>query len=146
MKFYLKITDSEEDSVTVVCNKVTDTVKRIEELCREGDLSDNILYGTLDDEVVAIEPWRVTCFYTKLSKVYALVDKKEYALKLRIKQLVDYLDDSFIKINQGCIANVKQIAKFKVSLGGALKVVFKNGYEDYVSRRETQNIKRRLGL
>ena len=71
---------------------------------------------------------------------------KEYATKLRIKDVVELADDSFVKINQGCVANVKRIKKFKVSFGGALRVIFEDGYSDYVSRRELPNVKRRLGL
>ncbi len=146
MKFFLKITSDEEPSVTVVCDRANATVKRIEELCKEDEAAGGLLYGFKGDEIVPLVLPQITCFFTKDNKVYAYVDDKEYAVKLRIKQIVDMVDDTFIKINQGCVANVNQIKKFAVSFGGALKVVFKNGYTDYVSRRETKNVKRRLGL
>ena len=78
--------------------------------------------------------------------MFASVGDKEYVTKLRINKVLELVDDSFVKINQGCVANASHIQKFGVSLGGALKVVFKNGYCDYVSRRELPNIKRRFGL
>ena len=146
MKFFLKIDPNAEPSVTVVCNRVNATVRKIEEFCKETEADESVLFGYLDEEVVPIDLAEVVCFFTKENKVYALIGDKEYAVKLRIKQVMEMVDDSFIKINQGCVANVRKIAKFAVSFGGALKVVFVNGYSDYVARRETKNIKRRLGL
>ena len=146
MKFYLKIDPDAEESVSVVCGRVSETVKRIEALCGEAEAFDGVLYGVDGDEVVPLELSEVICFFTKNNKVYAFVGTREYAVRYRIKQIMECVDDRFVKINQGCIANVRQIQKFVVSFGGALKVVFKNGYTDYVSRRETANLKRRLGL
>ena len=57
------------------------------------------------------------------------------------------LDGSdFVKLNQSCIVNIKKIECFDASLGGALKVTLKNGYRDYVSRRQLKAVKERLGL
>lgn len=53
---------------------------------------------------------------------------------------------SFIKINQSCLANKKKIKKFESTIGGSLRVVFKNGYIDYIARRELKNVKERMGL
>lgn len=145
MKFFLKLDENAEPSVTVVCGRVTSTVKQIQELCA-NDSQDKMLYGYDGDEIVPLTEVDITCFYTKLNKVFARVGDKEYFVKYRIKDLEENLGDIFIKINQGCLANVNQIKKFVVSIGGALKVEFKNGYTDYVSRRETVNIKRRFGL
>lgn len=56
------------------------------------------------------------------------------------------VDDSFVKLNQGCIANVHCIQKFAATFGGSLRVLFVNGYSDYVSHLELKNVKRRFGL
>ena len=145
MKFFLKIEECAEPTVTVVCAKVNNTIKKIEELCKDEGEGD-ILYGYDEQEVVPLILMEVACFYTKDKKVFASVNDNEYAIKFRIKELLEVLDGSFIKINQGCVANVNQIKKFAVSIGGSLKVIFRNGHVDYVSRRETTNIKRRFGL
>ena len=105
-----------------------------------------MLYGYADEEIFPLSLTDIACFFTRDNKVFASIKDKEYATKLRIKQVIELVDDSFIKINQGCVANVKHIEKFTVTFGGTLKVIFKNGYSDYVSRRELKNIKRRLGL
>lgn len=146
MKFYLVIDQEKEPSVTIVCNRVTGLVTKIEELCRDWDVDSPPLYGIEGNEIVPLELACVDCFFTKEGKVFAKVGKVEYATKLRIKQVAELVDDAFIKINQGCIVRVEQIEKFTVSFGGALRITLKNGYVDYVARREVKAIKRRLGL
>ena len=146
MKFFLMLDKEKEPSVTVVCDKVTPTVEKIEALCRDYDEKEEMLYGYIEEEILPLPLADVACFFTKESKVFAVIGDREYAVKLRVKQVEELVDDSFIKINQGCIVNVSQVAKFSVSFGGALKVVLKNGRFDYVSRREVKNIKRRFGL
>ena len=146
MKFYLDLDENKEPSVTVTCKKVTPTVAKIEELCKEFSLDEDLLYGYQGDDIVPLKIDEVDCFYTKDGKIYACVGKDEYMIKLRIKQVLEIADDSFIKINQGCVIKVRSIQNFTASFGGSLKVVLKNGYCDYVARREISAIKRRFGL
>lgn len=144
MKFVLIVDTEKEPSVTVVCNKVTRAVQKIEEICNQAD--EELIYGYQADEIIPLALADITCFFTKENKVYARVEEKEYAVKLRIKQIVELVDDSFIKINQGCIVKVNAIKRFTASIGGSLQITLKDGYTDYVARREVRNIKRRLGL
>lgn len=144
MKFVLIVDTEKQPSVTVVCNKVTRAVQKIEEICNQAD--GELIYGYQADEIIPLALADITCFFTKENKVYARVEEKEYAVKLRIKQIVELVDDSFIKINQGCIVKVNAIKRFTASIGGSLQITLKDGYTDYVARREVRNIKRRLGL
>ena len=41
---------------------------------------------------------------------------------------------------------VTKIKKFESTIGGSLKVIFKNGYVDYISRRELKIVKQRMGI
>jgi DNA-binding LytR/AlgR family response regulator len=146
MKFFLVIDKEKEPSVTVVCDKVTRTVAQIEALCKEEGMDTGLLYGYDGEEIVPLELPEVTCFFTRDNKVFARMKGKDYVTKLRVKDVVDLVDDSFVKINQGCVANVKHIKKFAASFGGSLRVFFADGYSDYVSRRELSRVKRRFGL
>ncbi len=145
MKFYLEITKEKEPSVTVVTPKVTSAISKIEELCKNSD-EHELLYGYAGGEICPLELPAVTCFFTKHGKVFARAGGEEYLTKLRIKDVEEIADDSFVKINQGCIANVSRIKKFTATLGAGLKVLFDDGSADYVSRRELANVKRRFGL
>ncbi len=146
MKFYLVLDENSEPSVTVKCKSVTPTVVKIEELCSLEKDESELLYGYRDNEITPLDYAEVVCFFTRDGKVFAMVGENEYATKLRIKQVLELTDDTFIRINQGCVINIKKLEKFKASFGGALMVIMKNGYSDYVARRELKNIKRRLGL
>ena len=146
MKFFLVIDKEKEPSVTVVCDKVTRTIAQIEELCKDEGTDIGLLYGYLEEEIVPLVLPEVTCFFTRENKVLARMKGTDYVTKLRIKDVVDLVDDSFVKINQGCVANVKHIKKFAASFGGSLLVFFADGYSDYVSRRELSRVKRRFGL
>ena len=146
MKFNLIIDKQNPPSVTVVCPAVNATVKKIEELCSCDDQNSAVLYGYDGYDVVTLELDRVSCFCTDESKVFCFANGQKFATKLRIKNVLEMIDDRFVKINQGCVVNVNQIEKFTASIGGSLKVVLKNGFSDYVSRRELTNVKRRLGL
>ena len=42
--------------------------------------------------------------------------------------------------------NVGKILRFESTISGAIKVVLKNDFSDYISRRELKNVKRRMGL
>ena len=146
MKFFMVVDKEKEPSVTVVCHKVTRVVTQIEELCKTDNGDGDLLYGYAGEEIVPLKLAEITCFFTRNNKVYARMDGKEYTTKLRIKEVLELTDDSFVKVNQGCVANVKRIKKFAVSFGGSLRVIFEDGHSDYVSRRELSNVKRRLGL
>ena len=104
------------------------------------------LIGYGDSELLPIIPEDVVCFTTEENKVYAVLDEGRVKLKQRLYELEGIFDTGFVKINQSCIANISKIKKFDVSLGGALRVEFKNGYRDYVSRRQVRAVKERLGI
>ena len=88
----------------------------------------------------------VYCFYTLDGKIIAKTKDEEYSVRERIYQLEKYTDGTFIKINQGCLVQIKKILRFEPTIGGSIKVVLKNNYSDYISRRELKNVKRSLGL
>ena len=75
-----------------------------------------------------------------------MLDNRRVRVKFRLYEIEEVFDTGFVKINQSCIANISKMKKFDVSLGGALRVEFKNGYRDYVSRRQMRAVKERLGI
>ena len=99
-----------------------------------------------DTEIVILKEEDICCFFTEGNKVYANTIKDVYLIKKRLYQLEKELGLDFIKINQGCIANLKNVTRFNASFTGTLEVNFKNGYKDYVSRRELKKLKERIGV
>lgn len=143
MKCKIFINKEHEEEVVIYAHEKTKLVQTIEQL-----VSDEIfeLIGFAENEIVKLTPTEVFCFVVEKNKIYALTEKEKLQIKCRLYQLEERLSENFIKINQSCIANIRKIEKFDVSFSGSLVVKFKNGYIDFVSRRNLKNVKERLGF
>ena len=143
MKCQTIIDEKREEEVFIYAQKRSSLVDEIERLVESNNLT---IKGTKDDEIIIINPLDVTCFISQNNKVFALIGEKQYKIKERLYQLEEMMDENYIKINQSCLANIKRIDRFSSSLGGAIMVLFDNGYKDYISRRELKKFKERMGL
>ena len=143
MKCELHIDKNTDERVLIYAHEQNKAVEEIKSFVENQDIE---LIGYKDGEIEKLNPNKVNCFIIENSKIYAITDDDKYHVKLRLYNLEEMLGDSFIKINQSCIANIRKIKKFDSSISGTLSVVFKNGYIDYVSRRNIKSIKERLGL
>ena len=143
MKYKLIIDETQEESIVITAHNKNDLINSIEDLLK---MNNHNIIGYFNEEIMPINFIEVFAIYTKDSKVYVNVNNKDYLIKERLYQIEEILDNSFIKINQGCIVNIKKILKFEHSITGSIKVVLKNGFNDYIARRELKNVKRRLGL
>lgn len=143
MKFRFFIDKSRDEEVIVYAHEKTKLVEDIENLVTENNFD---LIGYADREAVKLDLADVYCFTVENNKIYALCEQEKFLIKNRLYQLEEKLTENFIKINQSCIANVRKIRKFDASFSGTLTVIFKNGYKDFVSRRNVKNVKERLGL
>ena len=143
MKLKIVIDKNREEEILVYAHAQTPLVEEIKHLVEE-ELREWI--GYRDKVAMRLNLADICCFSVENNKVYAHMEKERLQIKLRLYQLEEKLDQNFVKINQSCIANIKQIERFEVAIGGALGVVFKNGHRDYVSRRNLKTVKERLGL
>lgn len=142
MRYELIIDPSKEEKIVITAHKMNDTISKIEKI-----INNNFkLIAYSENEIIPINLNEVYAFFTNNGKVYISIKDKEYLIKERLYQIEEVLDDSFIRINQSCIVNVNYILKFDLSLTSSIKVVLKNNFQDYISRREVKNVKRRLGL
>ncbi len=144
MKFTLYIDKNHDEEVVVYAHSNKPIVERIKALLEETSTE---LIGYKDTLSMIVDLDTVVCFSVENNRIYAITENNEKLyLKNRLYQLEEKLPDNFIKINQSCIANIKQIKYFDSSISGTLLVKFKNGCEDYVSRRQIKSVKERLGL
>ena len=143
MKLKIIIDRNREEEIFVFAHERTKLIDEIE--CLVSDYQKEFI-GYTCGGVQKLIPAQITCFVVESNKVYAISEKEKLQIKMRLYQLEEMLGDGFIKINQSCIANINEIKKFDTSISGTLKVIFKNGYSDYVSRRNIKTVKERLGV
>ena len=143
MKLKITIDKMHDEEILVFAHERTKLVDDIESLVNNCTKE---IVGYSAGEAQILHLSQISCFTVENNKVYAIVDKEKLNVKLRLYQLEEILDSTFIKINQSCIANVNEIKRFDFSVSGTLKVIFKNGYCDYVSRRNIKSVKERLGV
>lgn len=143
MKCTLIIDPAREEEIVIYAHAPSPLTQEVMRLAEE-QLPGWI--GYREDDMVPIDPREVLCFAVEENKVVAILPKERLQMKCRLYQLEQALPMQFIKINQSCIANIKKIARFEPSIGGALRVVFEGGYADYVSRRQLKRVKERFGI
>lgn len=142
MKCIITIDKEHEEEVLIFTHEKTKLIEDILNLIN----NENMFMGYSNGEIHRLNLSEISCFTVEDNKVYALTDKDKLQIKHRLYQIEEKLSDDFIKINQSCIANIKKIKKFDTSVSGMLTVTFKNGYRDYVSRRNLKSVKERLGV
>lgn len=143
MKLTTIIDPSREEEVIIYAHSHHELVENIQKLIADKPAE---LVGFLDDKAVILDYGKVNHFTVENDRVYAHVGKDCYRIRYRLYQLEQMVTPEYVKINQSCLANTRQIARFEAAYSGALRVVFKNGDTDYVSRRNLKNIKERFGL
>lgn len=143
MEYKLIIDEAAAESLVLTVHERNSLVESIEKLL---NTKAEYLTAYTEDEVFRIAVKNVDCFYTDSGRVCALVGKERFTVRYRLYALEEILDGDFVKINQGCIVNVNAVKKFEASVGGAIKIILGNGFEDYISRRELSKVKRRFGL
>ena len=143
MKCKVFIDKNHEEEVVIYSHQRNSLVEQIESLVNSQELE---ITGYKEQETVKLDLSEVFCFICEENKIFALTEKERYKIKLRLYQLEEKLPQNFVKLNQSCIGNVKKIQRFNASFGGSLSVEFKNGYKDYVSRRQLKIVKERFGF
>lgn len=132
-----------EEEVVIYVHERSSLSEEIERLVQGRE---NKIVGYADGEIMNLNISEVCCFAVIDNKIYAVCDRKRFHIKQRLYSLEEMLGDDFVKINQSCIANIKKIERFDTSFAGSLSIVFKNGYRDYVSRRQLKTVKERIGF
>ena len=146
MIFKLQIDKDCTEEVIATVHKRTPLIDEIEKFVLQENITDKIP-GYYEYEITMLDISQVECFYVEADKTYAsYITGEKYLIKKRLYELENVLPANFERINKSAIANWKRVSKLNVQLSGAVAVVFKNGYTDYISRRCFAELKRRYGL
>lgn len=142
MKHTTHIDPDREEEVIIYTHRRTTEVEALEAYI---DHMSTELFGYGEEGVIIpLRPADVHCFVIEDGKAYALTDSGRLAVRLPLYAIEETVGEEFVRINQSCLGNLRQIARFDASIGGALMVTFRNGHRDYVSRRQLKTVKERM--
>ena len=143
MKCNIIIDESGDECVTVVLNKPSPIADEIRALCLADERT---LTAYDEDGSVGLSPTEVYAFSVSDGRTYAVTENGRLRLRERLYEIEAAVGASFVRINQSCLINVSLVKRFKASFGGALSVEMRNGFSDYVSRRQIKAVKERMGI
>lgn len=143
MKFTLIIDKEREEEAVLYLHERRRIADKVEELVGGTETE---LFGYRDDVAKRLCEDEIYAVYVEGGRVIAMTEREKYSLKLRLYEVEELFSKGFIKINQSCLIAPVKIEKFVTTIGGTLSVVLKNGYCDYVSRRQLSAVKRAVGI
>lgn len=143
MKISLMIGEEYDDEVIIYAKEENATVKAIKAVCEKEEKS---ILGYSDGGIYTLSPYEIECLVSENDMLFAYTASGKMRIKSRLSRIEEDLPACFIRVNQSCIANINMIERFDASFSGTLCVIFKNGYRDYVSRRNLKKVKERIGL
>ena len=118
----------------------------VDEIIKIAERNGNGLFGYDGSEIIKIDPCDIHYVSVIKNKIFAVCGDQKYLLKERLYVLEELLPEYFVRINQSCLANIGKMERFDTSISGTLKIRFKNGDVDYVSRRQLRKVKERIGI
>ena len=146
MKIEIKIDDTAaETKVIIVTREVTESVQAL--IKRLSEEQPKVIAGFLEDTVRLLREEEIFRIYAADGKVFAVTEKGEFTLRLRLYELEERLDKKrFVRISNSEIVNLGKVRGFDLSFSGTIRVSLTNGTSTYVSRRYVSKIKTTLGL
>lgn len=146
MQVEIRIDEScTKPKIIIMTASMTEEINRVVAMLSK-DVT-QIISGSKDDKVEVLEQANLIRIYASGGKVFAVTDKGEYALRLRLYELEERLDTrQFVRISNSEIVNLRKVSNFDLSFTGTICVKLQDGTVTYVSRRYVPKIKKILGL
>lgn len=147
MKFHVEIDPDREEEILAVIHQRSELIDRIEALVLGREIGRDRLTGYTEDDWKELSFSEIECVLVQGDRTYAMdIRGEKFRLKARLYEIEALLPDNFFRINKSALANRDRIERFTVAFNGAVDVIFKCGYQDYVSRRCFRAIKERMGV
>ena len=112
MQLEVKIDSScMEPKVIILTASMTEDVHTI--LNKLSDYAPQIISGSKDDKIEVIDQADLIRIYANAGKVFAVTQKGEYALRLRLYEIEERLPShQFVRISNSEIINLKKVNNF----------------------------------
>ncbi len=135
MQVEIKIDSSyTEPKILIFTASITEDINNIVKKLSE-DIP-QIISGSKDEKIEVLEQAELIRIYANTGKVFAVTNKGEYTLRLRLYEIEERLNPyQFVRISNSEIINLKQVNNFDLSFTGTICVKLSNGTTTYVSRR-----------
>lgn len=142
----IKIDSSYTDpKIIILTASMSDDVCRIVKQLSDDD--PQIISGYKDEKIEILEQTDLIRVFANSGKVFAVTNKGEYVLRLRLYELEKRLPAKhFIRISNSEIINLKKVIHFDLGFTGTICVKLSNGMTTYVSRRYVPKLKKILGI
>lgn len=130
-----------EPKVIIVTDKITDEINHL--MKKLSDDSPQMLSGFKDDMLEIIDESDIISVYACSGKVFAITEKGEYTLRLKLYEIEERLDKNyFVRISNSEIINLRKVKSFDLSFTGTICVKLSNDTVTYVSRRRVGKVKK----
>lgn len=146
MQVEIKIDSSyTEPKILILTDSVTEDISSLVKKLSED--VPQIISGSRDNKIEVLNPEELIRVYANTGKVFAVTDKGEYTLRLRLYEIEGRLTPhQFVRISNSEIINLNRVNNFDLSFTGTICVKLSNGTVTYVSRRYVSKIKKILGM
>ncbi len=144
MNIEIKIDSSCIDpKIIIMAASVTEKGNNIIKILSED--TPRMITGIKEDKAEILDKPEI--IYSDKGKTVCAAEKGTYIIKRRLYEIEDLLSgDSFVRISNSEIINLKKVNNFDMSFAGTICVKLSNGEKVYVSRRYVSKIKKILGL
>lgn len=125
-----------EIEVYIKANKNSNELNKIIENIQ--NISENIdtIIGTRQNNIFIINISDIISFYSKQEGNFCKTANGEFRIKKKLYDLEENLDkDTFVRISNSCIINIKYVESFDLSMIGNIIVKFTDETSEYVSKR-----------
>ncbi len=112
---------------------------------RYADQREPVVQAYFGDSIVTLPQGQITRIFIDGRKVCVQTRERSYELRKPLKEIEDLLDgDSFVRISQSEIINIRKVKSFDFSIAGTIGVILDNGESTFVARRRVRQVKEAL--
>ena len=132
----------DEIEITIKAHKISNTIESIVDKIKQINNNEiKTIIGRKDNTITILNTDDIIRFYSENQNNYCDTIDNTYKIKKKLYELEQNLDNTqYIRISNSCIANIKYIKYFDLSIIGDITVIFKNNIKERVSKRRISNI------
>lgn len=136
---------NDEIKITIQSNQINDKVQQIIHSIETIDDNYKKIIGTQNNNIFIINIDEIICFYSENKNNYCKTSKGIFKIKQPLYELENNLTTKdFIRISNSSIININHVAHFNTDITGTIKVQFKDGNIEYISRRRISKVMKLL--